>query len=148
MFLIFNKEFRQFESILSDLRKKIEKSQTINVVYDGFDEIYKLDTIDIIFALQGTKNQIIVKDKSGKKIIALDCHYDNNDELQMAKSNQFSAFLSAVRNYVDERKKRANKRASKFATATKQAENALKIKQEKARKDQMMADALERLHSL
>ena len=149
MFLIFNKGFRQFESILSDLSKKIQKSQVINEVETKTGEMYKLDTIDIVLDFPNSEERrITVKDKAGKEIITLDCHYEDNDELQRAKSDKFNSFLSFVRNNVSERQKHANKKVARFAAAAKQAEDTVKLKQEKAKQEKILSDAMERLRSL
>ena len=107
MFLIFNKEFRQIESILSDLMTKVKKSAKIVRKDAAEGEMYELDTVDIYFQIPS--NMITVKDKSGKEIISLDCHYDSHDKLQNAKWNQFGDFLSVVRNaykkYVEKAEK-------------------------------------------
>ena len=146
MFLIFNKEFRQIESILSDLMAKVKKSEKFVKKYEAQYEIYKLDTIDIHFHI--SSNTITVKDKSGKEIISLDCHYDRYDKLQDAKWNRFGTFLGAVRNAYDKRVEKAEK--MKNATKKMQKEEATKNQQQKAEvaKQKILSDALDKLRGL
>jgi len=150
MFLIFNKEFRETEKTMSILYSKAKKSEKLERVYEKDEkneewEVFKLDTMDVCFYLPERK--LVVKDKAGKKIIELDCHYDGYNELQDAKSNQFSALLQAVRKLYDKRvesqkMKDATAQAKKAAAAKAQAENA---EQAKLR---MLADANDKLRNM
>lgn len=146
MFLIFNKEFRQIESILSDLMTKVKKARNFIKKYDGAYEIYELDMVDIFFQIPS--NIITVKDKSGKEIITLDCHYDRYDKLQDAKWNQFGGFLGAVRDAYDkrvekaEKMKKAAKEMQKKETAKQQQQTA------EAGKQKMLSDALGKLRGM
>ena len=110
--LIFNKQFRAEEKIISALIKKIGKSATINSVYDGNAEKYECDTFDVSFDL--TDKKILVTDKTGDKIMSMDCHYDAYDELQDARSTWFHQTLeNARRRYGKEQATMALKNAAK-----------------------------------
>ena len=146
MFLIFNKEFRQIESILSDLMTKVKKSAEFVRKVEGRYEIYELDTVDIYFQI--SSSIITIKDKSGKEIISLDCHYDMHDKLQNAKWGQFGSLLKAVRDAYTKRLEKAEKR-EKFAQ--KIAEELVKEElrnEERAAKQKMLSDALGKLRGM
>ena len=148
MFIVFNKEYRIFEAIRSDLLKKAQKSANVEKVYeDEIDaEVYKLDTVDIVFQIG--KHIIIARNKSGAEIISLDCHYDRTDELQNAKWKLFGDFLEEVRNIYNKRIEKENK-LKEAAAKMKKAEDAKqKVISAQAAKEKMLDDALEKLRGL
>lgn len=148
MFIIFNKEYRKYESIVSDLMKKMKKSVNVEKVYEDEinAEVYKLDTVDIVFQIG--KHIIIARDKNGAEIISLDCHYNANDELQNAKCNLFSGFLKEVRNNYDKRIEKANKLKAATEKAKKEAETKQQVISAQQTKEKLLNDALEKLRSL
>lgn len=100
MVLIFNKQYRQESNLISDLSKKIKKSQSLRKEYKGNNEIYTLDNIIIDFAI--TDNTITVKDKKKNVIVALDCKWAQ-EELQEARFYMFSNLLNVARSVYDRR---------------------------------------------
>ena len=148
MFIVFNKEYRKFEAIVSDLLKKMKKSVNVEKVYeDEIDaEVYKSDTVDIVFQIG--KHIIIARDKNGAEIISLDCHYDRTNELQNAKCNLFSGFLKEVRNTYDKRIEKESKFKKAAEKANKEAEAKQKVISAQQAKEKMLNDALEKLRNL
>lgn len=146
MFIVFNKEYRKFEAIMSDLMNKMKKSARIVRKDEENAEVYELDTVDIIFKIDGCI--IVVKDKSGVQIVSLDCHYDSHDKLQNAKWNQFGGFLSVVRNAYKKYVEKAEKLQKVAQEAQKKAEAKQKIQDAEAAKQKILTDALERLRGL
>lgn len=148
MFIVFNKEYRNFEAIMSDLLKKMKKSVNVEKVYEDEigAEVYKLDTVDIVFQIG--KHIIIARDKSGAEIISLDCHYDRTNELQNAKCNLFGGFLKEVRNNYDKRIEKANKLKVAAEKAKKEAEAKQKIISAQAAKEKLLNDALNKLRGM
>ena len=146
MFIVFNKEYRKFEAIMSDLLKKMKKSTSIVKKYEENAEIYELDTVDIVFEIG--KHKIGARDKSGAEIISLDCHYDRTNELQNAKCNLFSNFLKEVRNTYNKRIEKEKNLKAATEKANKEAEAKQKVISAQAAKEKMLNDALTKLHDL
>ena len=128
MLLIFTKQYRQEEKLIGRIINKIEKSKTIETKYgkqgtpESNTEIYILDDVDVYFdlGLKGGDAAIIVKDKEGKEIYKMDCHYDNYDAMQQARGDWFHTALMKAR---DVYKKRTEK-AKKLKQATEKAQKA------------------------
>lgn len=140
MFIVFNKEYRKFESVMTDFLNKMKKSKNVVQKYEINAEVYELDTVDIIFEVN-KMNMVYVMDKNGAQIISLDCHYDFYDKLQYAKWNLFCSFLNKMRNAYNQ----------KIAQAKKLEENAEKAEQfafSQMIKDKLLNDAFEKLRSL
>ena len=95
MILIFNKQFRTEEKIISELVKKIKKSAKFNKSYEGNTEKYELDNLDVFFDIIDRK--VVVTNKMGDEIMSMDCHYDAYDEMQEVRSNWFSELLNKAR---------------------------------------------------
>ena len=95
MILIFNKQFRTEEKIISELMKKIKKSATVNKSYEGNTEKYEFDNLDVFFDIIDRK--VVVTNKMGDEIMSMDCHYDAYDEMQEVRSNWFSELLNKAR---------------------------------------------------
>lgn len=146
MFIVFNKEYRKFEAIMSDLLKKMKKSINVVKKYEEDAEIYELDTVDIVFEVG--KHKIGARDKSGVEIISLDCHHDRTNELQNAKCNLFSDFLKEVRNTYNKRIEKESKFKKAAEKANKEAEAKQKLISAQAAKEKMLSDALDKLRSL
>lgn len=146
MFIVFNKEYRKYNAIMSDLLKKMKKSIILERKDEENAEIYELDTVDIVFEIG--EHNVHVKDGKGAEIISLDCHYDRTNELQNAKCNLFSGFLKEVRNTYDKR----IEKESKFKKAAEKAKKAEEAKQKvisaQIAKEKMLNDALEKLRNL
>ena len=150
MFLIFNKQYREESNLVSDLVKKIKKSQSLYKEYKNNHEIYVLDNIIIEFAL--TDNLIIVKDKKKNVIVTLDCRFLNSPskeaELSKARFHMFTHLLGVARSVSDNRLDKA--RYISRATKTMQAKKGRldKAAQEKATAEQIITDARQKLKSL
>ena len=144
MFLVFSKEFRELESLMSDLRKKLKKSEKFES--DGYFK-FNLDTIDIFFKCD-TPSKFTVKDKSGKEIVSMNWDYDPYNEMQQAISNQVHNLLSFARKTYDKRVEKKNKLKEAAATTKKALEAKQKQKMAEQAKISKMANALDRLRDL
>ena len=146
MFMIFNKEFRKTEAIMSELLKKMENSANVKEIYKGNAEIYKLDTIDIVFDIH--KHELLANDKDGNKIISLDCHYDHNDELQYTKWKLFGSFLNKVRQTYGKRIDKELKLKNAAAKARRAEEAKQRYISAQQAKEQVLNDALNKLRGM
>lgn len=93
--LIFNKQFRTEEKIISVLIKRIKKSNKIDFSFFKNTEVFKLDNITIYFDV--VERELLVKDNADKKILSMDCHYDAYNEMQTARYNWFSELLGVAK---------------------------------------------------
>ena len=133
MLLVFTKQFRQEEKLITRIARKIKKSKTMEQKYgekgteEANTEIYILDDIDVYLNLgtKGGDNAITIKDKKGNEIYKMDCHYDYYDKMQTARNGWFSSLLEKARNSRDER----TTKAKKFEEATEKA-NGIKKENE------------------
>lgn len=140
MFVVFNKEYRKINSIMNNLINKVRNSAKIMCTYEDDTEFYKLDTVDIVFVMG--VNNLIVKDKEGNGIISIDCHYDCDDELQLAKWRLCKSFIKKVREEHIKKIEQATRKAASTEDS-KQWYVSLKLAKEK-----MLNDALTRLRGL
>ena len=138
MFFVFSKQFRTEEKIFSELTKKIKESEKITQSWDGLAEVYKLDTCKIEF-ISAEPAELFVYDKSGKRILSLDCGYSDTDRMQRARFRWFSGLLEDVR-----------KRYEKYTGKEKMRKATAKIKAEKEQKkhEVAMVKALDKLQRL
>ena len=136
MILIFNKQFRTEEKIISELMKKIKKSATVNRSYEGNTEKYELDNLDVFFDIIDRK--VVVTNKMGDKIMSMDCNYDAYDEMQKARANWFTELLDKAR--ACENKEKDKK--MRMATAN------VKTPKQSASQEIAMAKALEQIRGL
>ena len=143
--LIFNKEFRTEEKTISALIKKIAKSATVSVNYNGSVEKYEFDTFDVSFDVPDHK--ILVTDKVGDQIMSMDCHYDAYDEMQEARSNWFHQTLeNARRRHGKEQATKALKDAAN--SAAKAVAKALDLKSKKRAQQAAAKETLDRIKGL
>lgn len=133
MILMFNKQYREESKLISELVKKIKKSQSLTKEYMENSEIYILDTICIEFEV--SKNRLTVKDKSDNVIVEMDCMW-GQDALQEARFYMFAQLLEIARNTHD---KRLNK-AEQFEQYKKEME-AKQKELDKATADKAAAEA-------
>lgn len=133
MILMFNKQYREESKLISELVKKIKKSQSLTKEYRGNSETYILDTICIEFEV--SKNILTVKDKSDNVIVEMDCMWAQ-DALQEARFYLFAQLLEITRNTHD---KRLNK-AEQFEQYKKKMETKQK-ELDKATADKAAAEA-------
>lgn len=145
MLLIFNKQFRTEEKIISELIKKIKKSKVIVLSYIGDAEVYALDNIDI--SLDVVKHELVVTDKSDKNIVTMDCNYDAFDEKQQARSDWFSEVLEQAR---DRYGKELNliKKQEKFKNANQKVLMVNNLKKKQQAEQNAMVEALGKIKSL
>lgn len=136
MILIFNKQFRTEEKIISELMKKIKKSATVNRSYEGNTEKYELDNLDVFFDIIDRK--VVVTNKMGDKIMSMDCNYDAYDEMQIARANWFTELLDKARAYENKEKDKK----MRMATAN------VKTPKQSASQEIAMAKALEQIRGL
>lgn len=146
MFLFSNKEYRQFESILSDLMAKAKKSNKFLRRIDGIYEVYELDSV--IIHLQTKSGIINVKDYAGDEIISLDCHPCKYSKLQNAKNERFVIFYTNIlKAYLDYCKKlKEKRRVAHKADLIKKIKNNLK--NEEAIRQKKLSNALIYLRGL
>lgn len=146
MFLIFKKEFRELESVMSELRKKIKKSTKIEYSHKENTLKYSLDSIDLYFDMvEPTK--FTVKDKSGDEILSIYWHSDSFDEMQQARNHQVSDLLTFIRDVKykrveNERLKAASEEMKKAVEAEEKQKAAEKTK------SKVLSNALNRLRGL
>ena len=133
MILMFNKQYREESKLISELVKKIKKSQSLTKEDRENSEIYILDTIRIEFEV--SKTRLTVKDKSDNVIVEMDCMWAQ-DALQEARFYMFSHLLEIARNTHD---KRLNK-AKQFEQVKKEME-AKQKELDKATADKSAAEA-------
>ena len=151
MILIFNKQYRQESGLISDLVKKIKKSNVLERQTQGNTEIYTLENIIISFDILASKLTVCEKN-TGETILDMDCNYvaGRSDAivLQNARFDMFSHLLNAARTTCEANVKEA-----------KRQQQALKIQQErqavlnsaqakKAAAEAAIATARQRLKSL
>jgi hypothetical protein len=153
MILIFTKQYRQEEKLIDLIARKIKKSKTMEKKYgekgteEANTEIYVLDDIDVYFNLgiKGGDNAITVKDKEGKEIYKMDCHYDNYDAMQQARGDWFHTALMKARDVYEKR----TEKAKKLKQATEKAQKAKDQKdmatRAKQSRDAAIKEALEKL---
>ena len=144
MLLFLNKQFRTEEKIVSELIKKIKKSKTIHQNVVGNKEIYSLDGFDICF--ETTDCKFVVTDKDDKKIVAMDCHYDPDDEMQEARANWFYELENVARECYD-KKMSAREKQSKWKRGTNAVSAAAKMKQAQTQHNSALK-ALQRVKKL
>ena len=146
MFLFFNKEYRLFESILSDLMAKAKKSTMFIKSHTTVSEVYELDTVDIYFVTKDSA--IMVKDKSGKKIILLDCFLNKADELQNAKWRRFGSFLKDMREVYEEHVEKRNEKNKVIQKAQRMGREKNERINMVVRRQEKLIDALAKLRGL
>lgn len=146
MFLFFNKEYRQFESILSDLMAKAKTSIKFHRNIEGSYQVYELDSV--IIHLQTKSGIINVKDYAGDEIISLDCHPCKYSKLQNAKNERFNIFSKNILEaYLDYCKKlKEKRRVARKAELIKKIKNNLK--KEEAIRQKNLSNALVKLRGL
>ena len=144
MILIFNKQYRQFEKIMSELLKKAKKSQKMEQKDDP--ETYYLDNVNVAFDV--VKYVLTVTDKAGEEIVSINCKFAGAGyELQNAKFNLFSDLLSHFRKIYNARQEK--QKMDRAAEKVKQEANAKAKQQEmEAKKAQALSDAYEKLRGM
>jgi len=136
--LIFNKQFRTEEKIISELVKKIKKSEKFVQSWDGLEEVYELDTIKIGL-ISAAPKELNVYDKSGKEILSMNCDYISGNEMQEARADWFHELVEKARKRD---KKEKDKKQMRQATAT------IKAKKQAEVKEAAMMKALEQIKGL
>ena len=122
MILMFNKQYREESKLISELVKKIKKSQSLTKEYMENSEIYILDVICIEFEV--SKARLTVKDKSDNVIVEMDC-MRAQDALQEARFDMFAQLLVIARDTHDNKKEmEAKQKELDKATADKAAAEA------------------------
>lgn len=144
--LIFNKQFRQEEKLISRTVDKIKKSKSIKMKFGkvstdiGTTETYMLDDIDVCFNLgvKGGPNSIIIKEKNGNVIYTMDCHFDIYDKMQRARANWFHWLLNKTRDIYNKKPKKAEK----LKKATQRVETQKEEKQQQQTVEQTRDSAI------
>lgn len=149
MFLIFNKQYRTEEKLISELAKKIKKSLSFKS-YDAGDkdneEIYELDSVFIGFDI--TNHKITVSDKAGNEIVSLDCKYNAYDEFQQARGKWFHYLLCGVARKRKKQEEEKQKKLEAMQKATKALDVATKTKEKQLLQQQVIQDALDKIRGL
>lgn len=147
-FLIFNREFRELESVMSKLRKKIKQSKKIEPSGNGLDNTirYNLDSVDLFFDVVEPR-KFTVKDKADQEILSIDWHFDGYNEMQQARSRLVSDLLNYAREIYHkrveaDRLKAASEKTKKVAEAAKQQKASMETNL------QMLLQANKRLKDL
>ena len=146
MLLVFSKQFRDEEKIISALIKKIKKSKTIHPHIVKNTEKYSLDGFDISF--ETAEHTFVVTDKDDKEVVFMDCHFDAYDEMQEVRSNWFYELERVVRERnKKELEKESGKddKSSKWKNGIRALFAASELKQRQAKRN---AKTLEKIRSL
>lgn len=118
--LIFNKQYRAEEKIISELAKKIKNSETIFQRIEGDSEIYEIHGMWIIFDLVTRKLSVSI---GGKNIFELNCKLDAYDKMSEVRYNWFNTLLEkyARKRWSDEfiKQERDSKKSAKMKNARK-----------------------------
>lgn len=146
LFLVFTKQYRAEEKIISELTKKIKKSNSFKYSVVKNTETYELDGIVIDFTLTQSR-KMVVRDKAGEEIYSMNGDYDMLDEMQETRFNWFSHLLTVAR------EREADKQAKKQKTKKlKDAKEALDAAEKAKLKEQQILDnayeALKRMKGL
>jgi hypothetical protein len=147
--LLFNKQYRNEQKLITEIYKKIRNSKEMTRG-DKYD-MYKLDNVDIVFGGTDGQAELIVNDKSGNEIYKMDCNWSDpikGDELQQRRWDWFHGLLEFARKQYDERENKKEK--LKRATADAKAKAVVKQKQRNAEKikEAAVLNALDRLQNL
>jgi len=139
--LIFNKQYRDEEKIISALAKKIKKSKTIKGHHKINQEIYELD--NLVIDLDVTTYTLSVS-SNNKKIIDLNCQYDTYDRLQQVRYDWFSYLLDLARKRCIKNFEKDEKNNEKLKKGQKILKDTDKIKQRQA----VLKNALDTINQL
>jgi len=143
--LIFNKQYRNEQKLISEIYKKIRKSAKMEYLH-GNTEIYKLDGVDVLFDILNYK--LSIKDKSGKEIYTMDCKFSDKDELQQARNDWFSSLLDFARTLYKQKTQKQEKMKQASEDAKSKADAKQKqITAEQAKNTAVLA-ALDKLRGL
>lgn len=115
----------------------------------GNTEIYKLDSIDVLFDILNYK--LSIKDKLGKEIYIMDCKYPefgDKDELQLARNDWFSALLDFARTLYKQRSQKQEKMKQASENAKTKAETKQKEKVAEQAENAAVLSALEEMRNL
>jgi hypothetical protein len=146
MWLVFNKEFRDEEKIISALIKKIKNSKTVHQYVFKNTEKYSFDGFDISF--ETVEHKFVVTDKDGKKVVSMNCSFNAYDEMQEVRSNWFYELenVARKRNKKElEKESEKEDKKSKWKSGIKALFAANKLKQQQAKRN---AKTLEKIRSL
>lgn len=152
MILIFNKQFRQEEKLISLLAKKVKKSESITCEYgkpgtnEGNMEIYRLDDIDLYMNVGTAADaSITVKDKQGNLVYKMDCHYEPNNQMQEARTNWFHNLLMMVRDVYQKRAEKARKYKEATAKVNEKRQAKQSLNATEQQRDAAIKEALSKL---
>ena len=156
--LIFNKQYRNEQKLISEIYKKIRDSKEMTCVgeNDKKGERYKLDSVDVVFIMGMTAataghGELVVEDKSGNKIYEMDCSWSdpiNNDELQQRRHEWFYDLLDLTRKQYNQREAKKEKMKQGAETAKSKAEAKQKQLDAEQIKEAAVVEALARLKEL
>ena len=147
VFLIFNKQYRAEEKLISELDKKIKKSKTFSVINEEFGEVYKLDNLDIVFYLSEMP-AIAVLDKSSAEIIKINCKEKSGDDFQQARANWFHHLLCDVARKRKKQEEEKQKKAKSIHEAARAVEATNNVKQQQQLQQQATLAALDKIRGL
>ena len=145
MFLIFNKQYRAEDKLISELVKKIKKSKTFSVD-DKDKEIYKLDNLDIVFDLP--EHVLSVLDKSGAEIIKIDCTNKSGDDFQQERAKWFHHLLCDVARKRKNQEKEKQKKIKSMQEAARVLEAENNVKKQQQLQQQATLAALDKIRGL
>jgi len=146
MFLIFNKQYRAEEKLISELNKKIKKSKTFSDIREEFGEIYKLDNLDIVFYL--SEHVLSVLDKSGAEIIKINCKENAGDDLQRERANWFHHLLCDVARKRAKQEEEKQKKIKSMQQAARAIEAENNVEKQQQLQQQATLAALDKIRGL
>jgi Ser/Thr protein kinase RdoA (MazF antagonist) len=152
MILLFNKQYRQENALISDLAKKIKKSETLKREIRNNDEIYKLDTIKITFSILDRTIVVSENKPHGQNIVSMDCKFVNGyseaDELQRARFSMFSRLIEMARQTYNKKLEKTKEFEKGKERVRNKKKSLEQIAAEKAVAEAAITNARQKLKSL
>ena len=143
--LFENKQTRTERKIFGELSGKIKKSKTFANKSGNNREVYYLDKIEISFDIKTKK--LSVAEKSGERIVEIECDFSSHDDLQQKRFSWFSDLLEQARTRATKEQQKANK-AEKLKQAKTKTAAANRAIDEKRQAEAEIAKSLEKIKSL
>lgn len=121
----FNKGHKEERGLVSDLAKKIKKSEQISFKSENNTEKYVFDNIELGFVLAPARKLQLFED--GKVVYEMDCEWNQYDEWSQQRFYFFGGLLERARGrYEDYQKQIAKKTKINSANAKLKAEQEKK----------------------
>lgn len=105
----FNKAHKEERRLVSDLARKIKKSEQISFKVINNTEKYVFDNIELWFVLAHESKLQLIED--GKVVYEMDCEWNQYDEWSQQRFYFFSGLLERARNRYEDYQKQIAKKA-------------------------------------